>query len=148
MPGTKHPQSVLVVIHTPLSVLLMERVRPPGFWQSVTGSLEADESWAAAARREMAEETGLEAEGEILRDWRLVNRYPIPSPFLDRYPAGVRHNQERVFSYRVAEEFAPRLAPREHGRALWLPWAEALARASSWTNRDAIRLLSASLPGR
>jgi dATP pyrophosphohydrolase len=129
-------------------VLLLERVTPAGFWQSVTGSLEPGESWVEAAQREVAEETGLRADPEALLDWRLANRYPIPPAFLARYPAGVGHNQERVFSHVVAEEFAPRLAPREHGRALWLPWAEALARASSWTNRDAIRLVAASLAGR
>ena len=38
----KIPQSVLVVIHTPaLEVLLLERADHPGFWQSVTGSLDA-----------------------------------------------------------------------------------------------------------
>jgi ADP-ribose pyrophosphatase YjhB (NUDIX family) len=31
--------------------LLLERRRPPGFWQSVTGSLEWDEHADAAARR-------------------------------------------------------------------------------------------------
>ncbi|MCX7271890.1 MAG: dihydroneopterin triphosphate diphosphatase, partial [Burkholderiales bacterium] len=37
--GTKIPESVLVVIHTPdLRVLLLERADHPGFWQSVTGS--------------------------------------------------------------------------------------------------------------
>ena len=60
----KIPQSVLVVIHTPaLEVLLIERADAPGFWQSVTGSLDQeDEPFAAAAAREVAEETGLDAQ--------------------------------------------------------------------------------------
>ena len=43
--GSKIPESVLVVIHTPdLRVLLLERADHPGFWQSVTGSKDsADE---------------------------------------------------------------------------------------------------------
>jgi dATP pyrophosphohydrolase len=143
MAGAKRPQSVLVVIHTPgLSVLLLERVAPTGFWQSVTGSLEPGEGWVHAALREVGEETGLRADPDGLVEWRLANRYPIPTGFLGRYPAGVSHNEERVFSYAVPEPFAPRLAPREHGRALWLPWAEALSLVSSWTNRDAIRLVA------
>ena len=65
----KIPRSVLVVIHTPaLDVLLIERADKPGYWQSVTGSLDAeDEPLVATAWREVAEETGI-AEG-TLRDW-------------------------------------------------------------------------------
>ena len=40
-------------------MLLLERTRPRGFWQSVTGSLEWGEGAMAAARREVFEETGL-----------------------------------------------------------------------------------------
>ena len=57
----KIPVSVLVVIHTPDGqVLLLERADRPGFWQSVTGSLDApDEPPVKAAVREVFEETGL-----------------------------------------------------------------------------------------
>jgi len=57
----KLPESVLVVVHTPaLDVLLLERARNPGFWQSVTGSREPDDpDLEATARRELLEETGL-----------------------------------------------------------------------------------------
>ena len=50
----KLPVSVLVVIHTAeLEVLLLERALRPGFWQSVTGSLDwPEESLEAAATRE------------------------------------------------------------------------------------------------
>lgn len=68
----KIPRSVLVVIHTPaLEVLLIERALSPGFWQSVTGSLDAeDEPFEAAAVREVMEETGLDARapGHCLSD--------------------------------------------------------------------------------
>lgn len=59
----KIPISVLVVIHTPDGqVLLLERADRPGFWQSVTGSLDAsDEPPHRAAVRELLEETGLQA---------------------------------------------------------------------------------------
>ena len=59
----KHPVSVLVLVHTAaLEVLLLERAARSGWWQSVTGSLDApDEPLAAAAAREVREETGIEA---------------------------------------------------------------------------------------
>lgn len=149
MSGAKRPQSVLVVIHTPaLEVLLMERVAPAGFWQSVTGSLEEGESWVETALREVDEETGLNVDPAQMRDWNLANRYPIPPAFIARYPEGVTHNQERVFSYLIKEAFPPRLAPQEHHQALWLPWQQAMALTSSWTNRDAIHLLARSFVGR
>jgi len=58
----KIPESVLVVIHTPaLDVLLIERADHPGYWQSVTGSLDRpDEPLDLTARREVLEETGID----------------------------------------------------------------------------------------
>jgi dATP pyrophosphohydrolase len=53
----KLPRSVLVLVHTSDAVLLLERLQPAGFWQSVTGSLEPGEDWEDAARRELEEET-------------------------------------------------------------------------------------------
>ena len=56
----KIPISVLVVIYQPnRDVLLIERADRSGFWQSVTGSLDApDENLELAAKREVFEETG------------------------------------------------------------------------------------------
>ena len=69
----KVPVSVLVVIYTPqLQVLLMERADAPGFWQSVTGSQDGDETLAQTAAREVLEETGVEAKFEgvvCFRHW-------------------------------------------------------------------------------
>ncbi|MEY3936204.1 MAG: hypothetical protein RLZZ202_406 [Pseudomonadota bacterium] len=88
----KIPISVLVLIHNRnQEVLLLERADRPGFWQSVTGSLdEIDEPLEGAAIREVAEETGIDiqalplgalqnlhhaVEYEIYPSWRY--RYPI-----------------------------------------------------------------------
>src|SRR5262245_57370070 len=69
----KLPVSVLVVVHTSGGeVLLLERASRAGFWQSVTGSLDAlEEPPASAALREVREETGLAAEPAQLRRWNL-----------------------------------------------------------------------------
>ena len=56
----RRPESVLVVIYTVrFECLLLERVSPRGFWQSVTGTLHWRETPADAAAREVREETGL-----------------------------------------------------------------------------------------
>ena len=48
----KQPVSVLVVLHDGNgNILLIERADRAGFWQSVTGSIEAGETLAQTARR-------------------------------------------------------------------------------------------------
>ena len=99
MSGTKKPVSVLVLIHTPaLEILLLERASRQGFWQSVTGSQEDGEELRATARREVREETGIDAAAEDLIDWRLSHRYEIFAEWRHRYAAGVSHNLEHVYS--------------------------------------------------
>lgn len=138
----KLPVSVLVVIHTPdLQVLLLERVKHPGFWQSVTGSLEPGELPAAAAVREVGEETGIAATPDRLRDWKLTNRYEIFAEWRHRYASGVTHNTEHVFSLEIPPDTPIRISPSEHRDFRWLPASEAAAACFSWSNRDAILML-------
>jgi dihydroneopterin triphosphate diphosphatase len=133
---------VLVVIHDPqLNILLLERAAHPGYWQSVTGSQENDESLLATAAREVAEETGIHCQVAELHDWHLSNRFEIFAEWRDRYPAGVMHNVEHVFSLCVPNGTTIATAPGEHRAARWLPWREAAAACFSWTNRDAILML-------
>lgn len=138
----KRPVSVLVVIHTPaLDVLLIERAAHPGYWQSVTGSQEGDESLLATACREVMEETGLDATAGKLSDWQQENVYEIFAEWRHRYAPGVTHNTEHVFSLEIPAIQPVNLAPGEHIAQLWLPWQEAAARCFSTSNRDAILAL-------
>ena len=141
----KIPRSVLVVIHTgALEVLLIERADRPGYWQSVTGSLDTeDESLPAAAAREVAEETGIRvgAVDAALRDWGLETVYEIYPTWRHRYAPGVTHNTEHVFGLALAHKVAVRLNPREHLASQWLPWREAAERCFSPSNAAAIRHL-------
>jgi len=135
----KKPVSVLVVIHTAgLDVLLLERTRHPGFWQSVTGSQEDDEPLLETARREVREETGIAAAAADFVDWQLTNRYEIFAEWRYRYAPGVTRNTEHVFSLCLPELAAVTIAPDEHLAYRWLPWQEAAAACFSWSNRDAI----------
>ena len=142
----KIPESVLVVIHTPaLEVLLIERADHPGYWQSVTGSLDrSDEPLAETCRREVAEETGIDiaaATGGTLVDWGLANRYEIYPVWRHRYAPGVTHNTEHVFGLTVSAGTAVALNPREHLAWKWLPWRAAADACFSPSNAEAILLL-------
>ena len=140
----KIPRSVLVVIYTAnLQVLMLERAGWPGFWQSVTGSIDhVDEPLIATAAREVREETGIDAAQYPLTDWGIENRFEIFKKYRSRYADGVTHNQERVFGLELPAIAPVRLAPTEHLRYEWLPWKEAAERTPSWSNRDAILLVA------
>lgn len=142
----KIPESVLVVIYTAeLDVLLIERADKAGFWQSVTGSLDAvDEPLLATATRELFEETGIVADGQsiVLHDWQLSNIYEIYPVWRHRYAPGVTHNTEHVFGVCVPRDIPVILSPREHVRHAWLPYVEAADRCFSASNAEAILQLA------
>ena len=139
----KIPLSVLVLVHTSnREVLLLERTGRPGFWQSVTGSLErTDEPPDEAARRELREETGIEARTGELKRWNLAYTFEIFEQWRHRFQPGTTHNTEHVFSFELPAPVLPSLAAEEHVASLWLPWREAAAKCFSWSNRDAIRIM-------
>lgn len=146
----KIPQSVLVVIYTPLlQVLLLRRADPVDevFWQSVTGSKESeDEPIAATAAREVLEETGIDCRpgtelADALCDWRMENTYAIYPRWAHRYAPGVTHNTERVYGLQVPEVLPVRLSEREHSAHQWLLWERAAALCFSGSNAEAIRRL-------
>jgi dATP pyrophosphohydrolase len=139
----KLPLSVLVVVHTAeLEVLLLERAARPGFWQSVTGSLDApEEPFEMAAARELREETGIDAAPGRLRRWDIAYTFEIYAQWRHRFAPGVTHNTERLFSLELAGRVPVAIAPLEHTAFAWLPWREAALKCFSWSNRDAIRMI-------
>lgn len=140
----KIPESVLVVIYTPdLQVLLLERADRPGFWQSVTGSLDTlDEPLALTAAREVAEETGIIAGEHQLTDWGHSIQYEIYPQWRHRYADGITRNTEHWFGLRVHEVLPVTLAPLEHLQYQWLPWEQAAQQCFSSSNAEAIRQLA------
>jgi dATP pyrophosphohydrolase len=139
--GYRRPESVLVVVAARDGrVLLLRRAAPFDFWQSVTGSLKAGECHAAAARRELFEETGLADAGRLTYSG-VARQFTIDPRWQDRYAPGIVENVEYEWLYLLDEACAIRLSAAEHSEYAWLPRREALARVWSWTNREALETL-------
>ena len=140
MQSFRRPESVLIVIFTAGGeFLLLERRRPPGFWQSVTGSLEWGESADEAARRELIEETGIRA--GFVRNLQWTQTYEILPAFGKTYAPGITRNLEHAYALKLNERTPVTLSESEHMQYRWLPADEALATVSSHTNRAVIEHL-------
>ena len=139
----KKPISSLVLIYTEdFKVLLMERADKKAFWQSVTGSLEANETPSEAAAREVFEETGIHTNQYALEDWHLSHVYEIYAHWRYRYAPDVTHNTEHIFGLKVPTAIPIQLSEDEHVQYLWLDWKEAMDKVFSWTNVEAIKKLA------
>jgi len=118
---------------------MLERIQPAGFWQSVTGTLRWDETPAETAAREVREETGLEP--KALRDAAVTHRFPILPEWRSRYAPDVSENTEHLWYLELPGIQPVRLNPEEHRAHRWLPLDEAIAMATSWTNRAGLEEL-------
>jgi dATP pyrophosphohydrolase len=141
--NAKLPVSVLVIVHTPaLEVLLLERAARPGYWQSVTGSLDRlDEPLEDAALRELREETGVDMPPASIERWNVAYTFEIYQQWRHRFAAGTTHNIEHAFGVQIPAPRPVQLAAQEHAAYQWLPWRDAVEQCFSWSNRDAIRML-------
>ena len=136
----RRPESVLIVIYTAGGeFLLLERRMPPGFWQSVTGTLEWGETADAAAARELKEETGI-TQG-ALRNLHWTQEYEILPSFGKKYAPGITRNLEHAFALELPQRVPVTMSDHEHAQYLWLPAADAIEMASSSTNRAVIERL-------
>jgi dATP pyrophosphohydrolase len=140
MTSYKRPESVLVVIATDADeVLLLERRDWPGFWQSITGSLESSETPVQTAQREVFEEIGLLVPQDALIDCKQAAWYTIYPAFRHRYAPEVTQNLEHCFRLRLPERCVVQISD-EHTGYQWLPAAEAHTVAKTSTNQEAIML--------
>ncbi len=136
----RRPESVLVVVYTQaMECLLLERVSPPDFWQSITGALEWGEAPVDAAIRELAEETGLGHAG--LHDAGVQRSFPILPEWRTKYAPEVDSNVEHCWYLQLPARGPVKLNPDEHKTHAWLPLETAITKVSSWSNREALEAL-------
>jgi dATP pyrophosphohydrolase len=110
----------------------------------VTGSLDPGESPKEAAHRELAEETGLGAEGSLI-DRDRSRTFSIDPRWRDRYAPGITENTEHEWHYRLASAIDIKVDDNEHSDFRWAPIDQAIDTVWSWTNKEALTVLKAKL---
>ena len=137
----KNNQSVLVVIYTESThrVLMLQRQDDSTFWQSVTGTLEANETPRATAIREVGEEVGLKIEenSTALFDCKESIEFEIFPHFRYKYAPNVTQCHEHWFLLAVEQELEPILS--EHLAYQWVSPEQAIQMTKSSNNAEAIR---------
>ncbi|MEN3335054.1 MAG: dihydroneopterin triphosphate diphosphatase [Blastocatellia bacterium] len=145
----KQPRSVQVVLFAETlegrEFLLLRRVRSHGgFWQSVTGSLEGDETHAQAAVREVYEETGYRPRPDELIELGIVNVFEIAPQWRVKYAPGVTTNEEVCFALQVAKLDVV-IDAIEHDAFTWVGYDAAIQMLYWESNRRAFAAV-ADLP--
>jgi 8-oxo-dGTP pyrophosphatase MutT (NUDIX family) len=123
-----------------LELLMMRRSSGrllAGLWQGVSGSVEAGERIATAARRELAEETGFDGDRvEAFYDLDLVNQF--------HWSPADAIVSAAVFAARVGPTAAPVLS-HEHDESRWLAPDQALELIVWPAYRDAVAVIERDL---
>ena len=137
----KNNQSVLVVIYAESThrVLMLQRQDDSTFWQSVTGTLEANETPRTTAIREVGEEVGLKIEesSTALFDCKESIEFEIFPHFRYKYAPNVTQCHEHWFLLAIEQEFEPILS--EHLAYQWVSPEQAIQMTKSSNNAEAIR---------
>lgn len=137
----KNNQSVLVVIYAKNTnrVLMLQRQDDPDFWQSVTGTIESDETPKNTAIRELWEEVRLEISenSTALFDCKESIEFEIFPHFRYKYAPNVTHCREYWFLLAMEQEFEPVLS--EHLAYQWVSPEQAIQMIKSSNNAEAIR---------
>jgi dATP pyrophosphohydrolase len=133
----KIPISVLVLIYTKnKDILILKKNNGKDMWQSVTGSINDGESVDDAAKREVYEETGLNADNIINCNKQYI--FEIYEMWRYKYDDNVTHNTEHVFLLELDERKDIVIDKEEHVSYEWTSRVKAAEKVFSHTNRQAI----------
>lgn len=136
----KNPNSILVVVYDKNShlVLMLQREDDPDFWQSVTGTIEQNETPWQTAVREVREEIGVDilAQNLPLFDCQTKIEFEIFPHFRYKYAPNITHCVEHWFLLPFENEFEPVLS--EHLSYRWVLVEEAVEMTKSPSNAQVI----------
>ena len=133
----KIPISILIIIYTKnKDVLLLKKNNDKDMWQSVTGSVQQNETVLDAATRELLEETGLSSVNLV--DCKKEYVFEIYEMWRYKYDDGITHNTEHVFKLELDGKIDINIDKDEHDSYMWLPRVKAAEKVFSHTNRQAI----------
>ena len=143
MSGNRRPEEVAVVVRRPGAdgaefLVLLRSPEKLRYWHLVAGGVEWDEEPAAAAARELAEETGLAADPVPLAGPLSYDLSGDPEPVRQRFHEGT----DRITVWAFAADAPPGWEPTldaEHVDYRWLDTDAAVALLHYPEPREAVR---------
>ena len=135
----RRSEEVFVFVRRGDEYLVLHRSpRGGAYWHGVAGALEDGEDYPQAARRELLEETGLEAEPRAVG---APSAYKVEhDPRFDRLPPGTAEVLVQAFLVEVPAGWEPAL-DHEHDGYRWCSREEALELLHRPETRETLRAL-------
>jgi len=146
--GDRRPEEVVIVVRRPSErgieyLVLLRSPEKLGYWHLVAGGVDWDEEPAAAAARELEEETGLVTVPQPLGGSLAYDLAGDPEPVRARFPAGTERITVWPFLADAPMGWDPEL-DEEHVAAQWAEQDAAIALLRYPEPREAIRRAASS----